>query len=62
MNKPLFTKNLKAYSSQVMQLNDMGLCIYVHILNELYGCQVSDGYLVKQASRVRVRVSPNPNP
>ena len=30
-NKPLFTKNLKAYSSQVMQLPDMGLCMHVDI-------------------------------
>ena len=26
------TKNLKAYSSQVMQLPDMGLCMHVDIL------------------------------
>ena len=31
-NKPLFTKILKAYSSQVMQLPDMGLCMHVDIL------------------------------
>ena len=31
-NKPLFTKILKAYSSHVMQLPDMGLCMHVDIL------------------------------
>ena len=31
-NKPLFTKNLKAYNSLVMQVPDMGLCMHVDIL------------------------------
>ena len=31
-NKPLFTKILKAYSSLVMQVPDMGLCMHVDIL------------------------------
>ena len=31
MNKSLFTKIVKAYSSQVMQLTDMGLCMHVDI-------------------------------
>ena len=48
--KPLFTKILKAYNSLVMQVPDMGLCMHVRHINELYACQVSDGYLVKQAS------------
>ena len=31
-NKLLFTKILKAYNSQDMQLTDMGLCMHVDIL------------------------------
>ena len=47
----LYLQNLKAYSSQVMQLPDMGLCMHVNILMNFMRGQVSDGYLVKQARR-----------
>ena len=43
-------KILKAYSSLVMQVPEYGIVHACRHINELYACQVSDGYLVKQAS------------
>ena len=52
-----FTKILMTYSSHVMQSIDMGLCMHMTSINDLYTCQVSDVSLVKQASSSGLNLS-----